>query len=180
MKKALMPVLGICIVACIVAFALFSTGSDIIGGPDNAISIYIASHIKGDKLAWLYEKGGINVIWGDELESKDTHGFHGDGSSLNVYQFSDSSMEPEMEESELWKKLPLAEGVSNVITNTIGDECAEDIPVISNGYYFFYDRSSEARNPYDESDLWNRYSINCTIAIYDMDNDVLYIYTMDT
>lgn len=37
------------------------------------------------------------------LFHKDTHGgFHGDGSSLYVYQYTDSSMEPEMEESELW------------------------------------------------------------------------------
>lgn len=132
-------------------------------------------------LIWLYDKGGINVIWGDPLNSIDNHnGFHGDGSSLRLYHFTDSSMEPEMEESELWKKLPLSDNISNLIRNSIGDECAEAIPEITNGYYFFYDRHSEARDPYDESDLWNRHSINCTVAIYDAENDVMYIFEMDT
>ena len=75
-------------------------------------------------LEWVYEKGGINVIWGDKLFAKDTHGgFHGDGSSLYAFQYTDSSMEPEMEESELWKALPFSDAVSDLINNSIGDEC---------------------------------------------------------
>ena len=63
-------------------------------------------------LLWLYDKGGINVIWGDPLNAIDTHGgFHGDGSSLHAYHFTDSSMQPEMEDSRLWKKLPFSENV---------------------------------------------------------------------
>ena len=132
-------------------------------------------------LLWLYDKGGINVIWGDPLNAMDTHGgFHGDGSSLHVYHYTDSSMQPEMEESELWKKLPLSENVLNLIRNTIGNECAEAIPEVTNGYYFFYDRHSQAQNPYDESELWNRHSINCTVAIYDADEDILYVFEEDT
>ena len=132
-------------------------------------------------LEWVYEKGGINVIWGDNLFAKDTHGgFHGDGSSLYAFQYTDSSMEPEMEESELWKPLPFSDAVSDLINNSIGDECAEAIPEISNGYYFFYDRHSEAADPFDESALWSRSSINCTVAIYDADEDILYIFVKDT
>ena len=56
----------------------------------------------------LYDKGGINVIWGDPLNAMDTHGgFHGDGSSLHVYHYTDSSMQPEMEESDIRKYLLL-------------------------------------------------------------------------
>ena len=132
-------------------------------------------------LLWLYDKGGINVIWGDPLNATDTHGgFHGDGSSLHVYHYTDSSMQPEMEESKMWKTLPLSEGISDLLTNSIGDKCAEAIPEITHGYYFFYDRHSEASDPYDESELWKRSSINCTIAIYDADKDVMYVYAMDT
>lgn len=132
-------------------------------------------------LLWLYDKGGINVIWGDPLNAMDTHGgFHGDGSSLHVYQYTDSSMEPEMEESRMWKKLPLSEGISDLINNSIGDECAEAIPDVTNGYYFFYDRHKDAADPYDESELWNRNSINCTVAIYDADEDIMYIFKKDT
>ena len=165
-------------------------GITIIGGADGPTTIFLASKTKVDKtLSWLYEKGGINVIWGDKISSLDTHGgFHGDGSSLNVYQFTDSSMQPEMEESDLWKPLPLSENTSNLITNTINDKCAEDIPEITNGYYFFYDRHDDAEdrhddaqgNPYDDSQLWSRSSVNCTLAIYDADTDILYVYTLDT
>ena len=155
---------------------------DIIGGADGPTSIFLASKSKEDKaLSWLYEKSGINVVWGDKIYSKDNHGgFHGDGSSLYSYQFTDSSMEPEMEESGYWKSLPLSEGISNLINNSIGDECAEAIPDISNGYYFFYDRHTETADPYDESELWNRASINCTVALYDADEDILYIFIKDT
>ena len=157
-------------------------GETIIGGADGPTSIFLASKSKADNtLSWLYEKGGINVIWGDKISSKDTHGgFHGDGSSLYIYQFTDSSMEPEMEESEYWKSLPFSEAVSNLINNSIGDECAEAIPEIDNGYYFFYDRHAEAADPYDESELWNRASINCTVALYDANEDLLYIFVKDT
>ena len=157
------------------------TEISIIGGADGPTSIFLSSKNTDKTLAWLYEKGGINVIWGDKLDAKDMHGgFHGDGSSLHTYQYTDSSMEPEMEESELWKKLPLSENISNLINNSIGDECAAAIPEISNGYYFFYDRHTETKDPYDESELWNRYSINCTVAIYDADGDILYVFEEDT
>ena len=131
-------------------------------------------------LLWLYDKGGINVIWGDPLNAIDTHGgFHGDGSSLHAYHFTDSSMQPEMEDSRLWKKLPFSENVSNLINNEF-DECASAIPEITNGYYFFYDRHSQAKDPYDESELWNRHAVNCTVAIYDADEDILYVFEKDT
>ena len=144
------------------------------------VSYWIPSDKNDNTLSWLYEKGEINVIWGDMVYSKDDHGFHGDGSSLAAYHYTDSSMEPEMEESKLWKKLPLSNGVSDLINNSIGDECAEAIPVVTNGYYFYYDRHKDAADPYDESELWNRSSINCTVAIYDADEDILYIFKKDT
>ncbi len=146
-----------------------------------AILYWLPSDKSDPTLLWLYDKGGINVIWGDPLNAMDTHGgFHGDGSSLHVYHYTDSSMQPEMEESELWKKLPLSENVFNLIRNTIGNECAEAIPEVTNGYYFFYDRHSQTNDPYDESELWNRHSINCTVAIYDADEDILYVFEEDT
>ena len=94
-----------------------------------AITYWLPSDMKTERtLVWLYDNGGINVTWGDRLCSKDNHGFHGDGSSLHVYNYTDSSMQPEMEESE----------------------------------------------------LWNRHSINCTVAIYDADEDILYVFEEDT
>ena len=183
MKRTVIAALTLFIaIAAIGCGAKKDDNLDIIGGADGPTSIFLASKSKEDKaLSWLYEKCGVNVIWGDKIYSNDTHGgFHGDGSSLYSYQFTDSSMEPEMEESEYWKSIPLSEEVSNLINNSIGDECAEAIPEIPNGYYFFYDRHTEAADPYDESELWNRASINCTVALYDADEDILYIFMKDT
>ena len=131
-------------------------------------------------LDWVTEKGGINVSWGDLLSEMDNHGFHGDGSSLEVYQYTDSSMQSEMEESGIWNKLPLSNGLTELINNSLNDKCADAIPNISKGYYFYYDRYEGSTDPYDPSMIWNRSSINCTIALYDSDKDVLYIYKMDT
>ena len=47
------------------------------------------------------------------------------------------------------------------------------IMLLLNGY-------EGSTDPYDPSMIWNRSSINCTIALYDSDKDVLYIYKMDT
>ncbi len=38
----------------------------------------------------------------------------------------------------------------------------------------------DAADPYDESELWNRASINCTVALYDADEDIMYIFIKDT
>lgn len=134
---------------------------------------------KLDKLLPLGRKKWVRYDEGALLYSMGLHSFE-EGSSLHVYHYTDSSMQPEMEESELWKSLPLSEGVSDLLTNSIGDKCAEAIPEITHGYYFFYDRHSEASDPYDESELWNRSSINCTVAIYDADGDILYVFEEDT
>ena len=80
-KKSVVLVIVVLLIVVIAGFVIYRQGS--------------SEHT----LDWVYEKGGINVIWGDKLFVKDTHGgFHGDGSSLYAYQYTDSSMEPEMEE----------------------------------------------------------------------------------
>lgn len=98
-------------------------------------------------------EGQYFAIEQDKLFAKDTHGgFHGDGSSLYAFQYTDSSMEPEMEESELWRPLPFSDAVSDLINNSIGDESA----------------------------LWSRSSINSTVSIYDADEDIMYVLIKDT
>ncbi len=96
-KNVVLVIIVVLLIGVIAGFVIYRQGS-----PEHTLD-------------WVYEKGRINVIWGDKIYSKDTHGgFHGDGSSLCSYRFTDSSMEPEMEESEYWKGLPLSEAVSNI------------------------------------------------------------------
>jgi len=69
---ALMLVIAIAAIGC---GAKKDDNLDIIGGADGPTSIFLASKSKEDKaLSWLYEKSGINVVWGDKIYSKDNHG----------------------------------------------------------------------------------------------------------
>ena len=65
---------------------------------------------------------------------------------------------------------------------TYGYELAKEtkIPQIENGYYNFYDRASKNKNNNDDSKLFDRYSFNFSLAIYDADTDRLYYFEFDT
>lgn len=54
------------------------------------------------------------------------------------------------------------------------------VPKIENGYYCFVDRHSQSKDKKDDSPLLNRYSINCSLAIYDTDTNLLYYLELDT
>ena len=54
-----------------------------------------------------------------------------------------------------------------------------NMPYISNGVYRFIDRHPDANNSSDFIDTLNRERYNFSIAIYDLDNDVLYCYDID-
>ena len=54
------------------------------------------------------------------------------------------------------------------------------MPAIYNGYYMFEDRHSESKDSRDDSELFDRYSYNFSIAIYDCDTDKMYYFEFDT
>ena len=54
------------------------------------------------------------------------------------------------------------------------------IPVIEEGYYFFYDRHDQAKDPYDDSDLYDMASFNFTFAVYDTKENKLYVCKFNT
>ena len=61
-----------------------------------------------------------------------------------------------------------------------GDVC-EDVPQdLTDGWYCFLDRHSQAEDPADDSGLFGRHSFNFTLAVYDKAGGVLYCYEMDT
>ena len=122
------------------------------------------------------------------VEELDTHGgFHGDGSYYLVLDCSNNK-EKALEIIAEWNKLPLSENLNLIMYGgekdgvTYGYELAQEahIPKIENGYYIFEDRSSESKNSTDDMELFERYSFNFSIAIYDCDTDTVYYFEFDT
>ena len=120
------------------------------------------------------------------VEELDTHGgFQGEGSHYLLLDCSDNK-EKALEIVRDWKKLPLSKNLNHIM---YGEEdinfeinLAEEahIPKIENGYYIFVDSQAEGKNNGDDSELFNRYSFNFEIAIYDCDTDRMYYFEFDT
>ena len=117
-----------------------------------------------------------------KIEEKDTHGgFHGDGEALVKVYFSDKQAEKfirKINKNVHWNKLPMEEILQNCISDNITDEIS--VPIIENGYWFFLDRHSKVADKYNYNDMFDRTSSNYTIAIFDIDSKILYIYSLDT
>ena len=137
---------------------------------------------------YLYEELGINGNKCALVSQTDSHGgFHGDGTYAAIYDCSENK-EYVLEIVEKWNKLPLTENLELILYGGEKDgksyayNLADDagFPEVSNGYYFFCDRHSESTNRNSDGDLFNRYSFNFSIAIYDTDNDMLYYIREDT
>lgn len=122
------------------------------------------------------------------LEENDTHGgFHGDGS---YYLILDCSQNAEKARNIVknWNSLPLSENLHLVMFGgekdgiNYGYDFAEEAkwPAIKNGVYKFVDRHAESKDSSDDSQLFDRYSFNFSIAVYDLDSDILYYFEMDT
>ena len=66
------------------------------------------------------------------------------------------------------------------VSNTIDKEMK--IPNVENGYWFFEDRHTKAKDKYDYSEMFNsnRASSNFSVAVFDTDTKILYFYALDT
>lgn len=114
------------------------------------------------------------------VEELDTHGgFLGDGSYYLLLDCSDNEKEA-LDKVKGWEKLPLSENLERIMYG--GYELAEKahIPQIENGYYIFEDRSSESTDITDDTELFDRYSFNFSIAIYDCNTNKMYYFEFDT
>ena len=147
---------------------------------------------KKDIQSDISESLGIDVRKGNVLMDSDSHGgFHGDGMLFQQISFEDSKFSDEMKDNDGWKPMPLSQNMEALVygievdTSSIGpyltDESGDTIiPDIQNGYYYFYDRHSESKDPFSDKDILNRASFNFTLALYDSDNRVLYYVEFDT
>ncbi len=130
---------------------------------------------------------GVSVRGGTVLSHEDTHSAMSDGNTLTVVSFSDDHCFRSVQGNGDWKPLPLTENLSLLVYGSQSrgpwlkdDEGKNPIPVITEGYYFFRDRNSEAVDPDSDLDIFHRYSYNFTVGLYDAGTDTLYYLKADT
>lgn len=161
-----------CVISLLLMLLLCGCASS---GPLDEISEVIGADVRGGALAYLTDSHG---------------GFHGDGETVARIQLT-----PEQAEAFLsgiqgnlqWHPLPLSENLSAAIygrqtaAESFGPLFPEDtVPLVENGCWFFYDRSSQSTDPADDAPLHSRSSWNFTAAIFDADQNVLYYLELDT
>ena len=122
------------------------------------------------------------------IEEADTHGgFHGDGSYYLILDCSEKR-EQATELIKDWTPFPLSENLQLIMYGgekdgvVYGYNLVEKAhwPIINNGVYKFVDRHSEAGDKSDDTNIFNRYSFNFSIAVYDLDTNTLYYFEFDT
>lgn len=120
-----------------------------------------------------------------KMDKKNTHGgFHNDGELLEKIYFSEKQANNfinRAKENANWRELPITERLHNKVCKYAMDEDM-NIPEVSNGYWFISDRHSRAKDKYNSEELFNedRHSYNFTVAVFDTDSNILYIYELDT
>lgn len=122
------------------------------------------------------------------ISGYDTHGgFLGDGALMVKFdctEISDSVL-PQLEN---WNELPLTENLQLIMYGGTrgGVEYAYNLaekyglPEITSGCYFFLDRHSEATDPRNDQELFDRSSYNFSLVVYDYDTSILYLFEFDT
>ena len=124
-----------------------------------------------------------------EIDNNNHGGLLGDGHYYVKLDCSNDYVNIKNQINE-WKQLPLTQNLDYMMYGRedtenityVGDGIANElgIPKIKNGYYKFIDRHRETIDPTNDSALFDRYSYNFTLALYDLDTNILYYYELDT
>lgn len=138
-----------------------------------------------NRLKYIGESIKINIDNCKIEHEKDTHGgFLGDGEYFAKIICTD---EKDEEIKIRWKIYPLSDELQKAMKiKTCEDNGCKDvyerysIPNIKNGYYYFFDRHSDSVDNKSELELNKRSSYNFSVGIYDIDNNILYYYELDT
>lgn len=134
----------------------------------------------------------LDVSGGKITHFENTHGgFHGDGYLYAEVSFENNDFREKI--ASAWKPLPLTENLKIVCYGGVdkdGYSCAPHIkdedgnprlPQIDSGFYYFKDRFNEyMTDRSDDSKLFDRGSVNYTLAIYNTDAKRLYVFEFDT
>lgn len=116
---------------------------------------------------------GLDLSAGTLVRYEDSHGgFLGDG--LTVAEVEIGSLAGRLGGLPGWRPLPLSENGAEALELVGGPEGVKE------GFYYLYDRHSQSQDPFDDSELHQRFSWNFTLAVYDGKNERLYYYEFDT
>lgn len=136
---------------------------------------------------YVKDKIDIDISFCAIEDEQDTHGgFLGDG---NYIVKANCSKEQQKILNQLngWNSLPLSKnlqlimygGESGGVNYSYNLAQEANIPKINNGYYYFLNRKNDATSKHSD-DIFNKYSFNFTIALYDIDTSMFYYYEFDT
>ena len=147
-----------------------------------SLSICLALLLVGcgisDYKDYVNNLGGVDISEAKVVSSQDSHGgFHGDGVLFVSFDCSDVS-DSALEGIKSWTAFPLSDNMQHVVYGGFDDEIS--IPEITNGCYLFHDRHSDAVDPADDSKLFDRYSYNFSLLLFDFDTNMLYLIGVDT
>ena len=86
----------------------------------------------------------------------------------------------EIKNNKHWRELPIMERLQEGIIFNI--DKSMKFPIVENGYWFYLDRHTEANDIYDEYERYEekRSSTNFSVAVFDLDSNILYYYALDT
>lgn len=122
---------------------------------------------------------------------EDTHGgFHGDGETFVTLTFSAddaAALQAQLAEQG-WQPLPMEGemraavygGALDGVNYGDGVFARYSVSAPVNGWYWFFDRHSEATDPHSADGLLGRYSMNYSAAVFNADRNTLYYYELDT
>ena len=123
-----------------------------------------------------------------EISQESVIGKQNDDNGFVSLEITDTNTVDEIKSE--WKELPLTENLTALVygledeTSSIGPYISEDgealFPKVENGYYYFYDRHSESKDHFDDTNVLSRHSFNFVIAIFDTDTNRLYYSKFDT
>ncbi len=137
---------------------------------------------------YIQDSCGLDISGSTIISEEDTHGgFLGDGALMVKFDCTDISNSVLLQ-LENWNELPLTENLQLIMYGGTRDGVAYmynlakeyGIPEITNGCYFFWDRHSEATDSRNDQELFDRASYNFSLAVYDFDTSMLYLFEFDT
>lgn len=124
---------------------------------------------------------GMDLSAGELVSTYDDHGgFHGDGTTCTILQFSDDTFLQDIEKADTWQPFPPDDAVNQLLYGNylIDPETQEPfVPPMKNGYYLLKDRNHEGN---EQPNIMARNSFNFDLAVYDADNRTLYYLEEDT
>ncbi len=136
----------------------------------------------------VQQLSGLDISGSTVISSKDDHGgIHGDGATMVEFDCAGISDKVTQQAGD-WNPLPLSENLQLIMYGGIKDgidygyNLAEEyrIPEVQNGCYYFVDRHSESADSANDRDLFDRFSFNFSLIIFDSDTAHLYLFEFDT